>query len=277
MSQLLTLRQRLKSTKSLNSILSAMQIIAVTKLQKARQQHRNAKFFSEELIKMQEYGGDYEPLPRKRSVRPANLVILISSNQGLCGGFNTNLFKVFRQFLDKLDGPVEILAFGKKAQEYLSREKRKAERSYLDSQPNAKTALEISKNIEKLIDTSSIKSVYVVSNQFETMLSQKPKVYKLWPITLEKRKPRAVLFDPNKELIFNAYLSSYLYSQIFLYWAESWLGELSARILALKNAVDNSEELIKTLVVSVNKIRQSNITRELAEVTGAFEALKEEE
>ncbi len=280
MSQLLRLRQRLKSTQSLSQVLSAMQIIAVTKINKARTWQSNSKAYADGVASFFPLVSDELESWAKGNRNQASLLIVISANRGLCGSFNQGVLDAFKRHYASHE-KIRVVNIGKKSDDYLRRNSIKAEESYMEGEgePRIAVAQKISQKLIELFKNGEIGEAHVLSNQFVSMISQKPKLSQLLPFVKPDRQKQVTgnyLLEPDSEELAKNLLATYLQSQIYALWAQSWIGELSARLISLKNAVDNSQDLIESLQLTTNKIRQQLITKELTEVTGAFEALKED-
>ncbi len=285
------IRRRIKSVKSTAQITRAMQMVASSKMRKAQLAalagRPYATLMNDVLAAVSEGAGDFtHPLLEKRAgVKHA--VILISTDKGLCGALNSNLFREAAKF-DK-DTTIYICA-GKKAGQFVSRMKRQlaAEFSYKDN-PHFAEARAISKFAQDLFLKGEVAQVDVLYTNFINTLSQKPEVRQLLPIgkieALEvgveghgqgselKKSDVEYLFEPNAGDVLGNLLPHYVNFQVFQFLLEAKASEHSSRMVAMKNATDNAKQLIKDLTLEYNKLRQANITKELLEITTAQMAM----
>ena len=285
------IRRRIKSVKSTAQITRAMQMVASSKMRKAQLAalagRPYATLMNDVLAAVSEGAGDFtHPLLEKRDgVKRA--VILISTDKGLCGALNSNLFREAAKF--EKDTTIYICA-GKKAGQFVSRMKRQlaAEFSYKDN-PHFAEARAISKFAQDMFLKGEVAQVDVLYTNFINTLSQKPEVRQLLPIgkieALEvgvdgqgqgselKKSDVEYLFEPNAGDVLGNLLPHYVNFQVFQFLLEAKASEHSSRMVAMKNATDNAKQLIKDLTLEYNKLRQANITKELLEITTAQMAM----
>ena len=285
------IRRRIKSVKSTAQITRAMQMVASSKMRKAQLAalagRPYATLMNDVLAAVSEGAGDFtHPLLEMRNgVKRA--VILISTDKGLCGALNSNLFREAAKF-DR-DTTIYICA-GKKAGQFVSRMKRQlaAEFSYKDN-PQFAEARAISKFAQDLFLKGEVDRVDVLYTNFINTLSQKPESRQLLPIgkihALEagveghgeggelKKSEVEYLFEPNAGDVLGNLLPHYVNFQVFQFLLEAKASEHSSRMVAMKNATDNAKQLIKDLTLEYNKLRQANITKELLEITTAQMAM----
>jgi len=219
--------------------------------------------------------GFSHPLMEVRPVKK-RAVIVVSTDRGLCGALNGNLFREVAR-LDK-DTTVFIAA-GKKGGQFVARTKRQlaAEFSYKDT-PLFSEARAISKFARELFLKGEVDAVDVLFTNFISTLSQKPDKFQLLPIQKitdshghaeQKASSTPYYFEPDEETTLSELLPHSLNFRIYHVLLEARASEHSARMVAMKNATDNAKQLIKDLTLEYNKLRQSNITRELLEITTA--------
>ena len=285
------IRRRIKSVKSTAQITKAMQMVASSKMQKAQQGALNfrpfAKMAGDLVNHLAADSGDYRhPLMETREVRK-RAVIVVSTDKGLCGGLNANLFRE----LSKYDlSTTQFIAVGRKPAQYLARTRRKlvAEFAYHDI-PTYAECQAISKFAQDLFLKGEVDAVDVLYTRFINTLSQRPDLRLLLPLasaqslaTEAGAAPAGApddpqhfdfLFEPDPVTVMDKlvlYLLDFRVAQILL---EAKASEHSARMVAMKNATDNAEQLVKHLTLEYNKLRQSNITKELLEISSAAMAL----
>jgi F-type H+-transporting ATPase subunit gamma len=285
------IRRRIKSVKNTAQITKAMQMVASSKMRKAQLAALAGRPYAQQMNTMladaTANATDFtHPLLEKRVVKK-RAVILVSTDKGLCGALNSNLFREAGKF-DK-DTTVYICA-GKKGAQFVSRTRRQlaAEFTYKDA-PLFAEARAISKFAQEMFLKGEVDAVDVLYTNFISTLVQKPEIKPLLPIGeirgvqagLDGEDPHTALktsgvefqFEPAADKVLGELLPHYLNFQIFQILLEAKASEHSSRMVAMKNATDNAKQLIKDLTLEYNKLRQANITKELLEITTAQMAL----
>ncbi len=281
------IRRRIKSVKNTAQITKAMQMVAAAKMRKAQQAalvgRPYADLMNEVLAQASVRTAAFEhPLMEVRPIKK-RAVILVSSDRGLCGGLNSNLFREVVKF-DK-NTTVYITA-GRKAAQFVSRTKRplSAEFGYKDT-PLFAEGRAISKFAQDLFLKGEVDAVDILFSKFVSTLVQTPKVVaflpvgKISPVTAginssatSEPKPMSAdnfEFEPDEETVLGELLPHSLNFQMHQILLEAKASEQSARMVAMKNATDNAKQIIKDLTLEYNKLRQANITKELLEITTA--------
>jgi len=285
------IRRRIKSVKNTAQITKAMQMVASSKMRKAQLAalagRPYATLMNEVLAAVSDGAGDFtHPLLEKREGKK-RAVVLVSSDKGLCGALNSNLFREAAKF-DK-ETSVFVCA-GKKGAQFISRSRRQlaAEFSYKDN-PQFSEARAISKFAQDMFLKGEVDQVDVLYTNFINTLTQKAEARPLLPIgkihALEvgveghgeggelKKSDIEYLFEPNAGEVLGSLLPHYVNFQVFQFLLEAKASEHSSRMVAMKNATDNAKQLIKDLTLEYNKLRQANITKELLEITTAQMAM----
>jgi F-type H+-transporting ATPase subunit gamma len=285
------IRRRIKSVKNTAQITKAMQMVASSKMQKAQQAAINGRPFAtmaSDLIEQLSYeASDYiHPLMQLRPVKRKALIV-VSTDRGLCGALNSNLFRE----VSKHDSTTtDFVAVGKKAAQFLARTRRKlvGEFSYHDS-PTYGEAQAISRFAQDLFLKEQVDQVDVLYTRFINTLSQRPDIRPLLPlVSLDALRAEAksgasepapekqhydFIFEPDPAHVLSRlvlYLVDFRLAQLLL---EAKASEHSARMVAMKNATDNAKQLINDLTLEYNKMRQASITNELLEIASAAMAL----
>jgi F-type H+-transporting ATPase subunit gamma len=281
------IRRRIKSVKNTAQITKAMQMVAAAKMRKAQQAalvgRPYAEVLNEVLAQASARTVSFEhPLMQARPVKK-RAIILVSSDRGLCGGLNSNLFREAGKF-DK-NTTVYITA-GRKAAQFVGRTKRPlaAEFTYKDT-PLFAEGRAISKFAQDLFLKGEVDVVEILFSKFVSTLVQQPKVIpflpvgKIEPVTSGINTPAPAPssgtrsdifeFEPDEESVLGALLPHSLNFQMHQILLEAKASEQSARMVAMKNATDNAKQIIKDLTLEYNKLRQANITKELLEITTA--------
>ncbi len=286
------LRRRIKSIRNTSQITKAMQMVAAAKMRKAQQAavagRPYASLMNEVLAEVTANAGDFShPLMEVREIRK-RAVIVVSTDKGLCGALNSNLLREAARF-DK-QTTVYITA-GRKASQFIARTKRQlaAEFTYKDA-PLFGEARAISRFAQDLFTKGEVDAVDILFTNFISTLAQKPEVRTLLPVgeikavhaELEEgtadggkllKGATEFLFEPGADQVLGSLLPHYLNFQVYQILLEAKASEHSARMVAMKNATDNAQQLIKDLTLEYNKLRQANITKELLEITTAQMAM----
>src|SRR5438093_10337558 len=286
------IRRRIKSVKNTAQITKAMQMVAASKMRKAQQSalagRPYATLMNEVLGEVTFNAGDFaHPLMEKRDVKKRGVVI-IGTDKGLCGALNGNLLRKAAKF-DK-ETTIYITA-GRKGSQFVARTKRQlaAEFTYKDA-PLFAEARAISRFAREMFSRGEVDSVDILFTNFISTLTQKPDSLQLLPVGEIKGVTAGVhgfeqsekllkgttefLFEPSPEAVLGELLPHYINFQVYQILLEAKASEHSARMVAMKNATDNAQQLIKDLTLEYNKLRQANITKELLEISSAAMALE---
>ena len=281
------IRRRIKSVKNTAQITKAMQMVAAAKMRKAQSAAVIGRPYAQLLNEImaeaatRTVGFDH-PLMQSRPVAK-RAVILVSTDRGLCGGLNSNIFREAMK-LDK-DTTVFVTA-GKKAAQFVGRTKRNlsAEFTYKDT-PDFAEARAISKFAQQMFLKGDVDAVDILFPRFINTLMQSPTTVPFLPIgeisaaTAGVNSPAQALpagsttdvfdFEPDEETVLGELLPHSLNFQMHQILLETKASEQSARMVSMKNATDNAKQIIKDLTLEYNKLRQANITKELLEITTA--------
>jgi F-type H+-transporting ATPase subunit gamma len=284
MPSLRDIRRRIKSIGSTAQITRAMQMVAASKMRKAQQATLTTRPFGELLYRIQRYATTHvhdfvHPLLEVREVRK-RAVILIGTDKGLCGSLNTNLFRVASQFDP---ASTVYIAVGKRAAQFIARTHRNlaAEFTFTDS-PRFAEARPIATFARDLFLKGAVDQVQVVTTRFINTMTQQAVVAEFLPIGEIKsiKIPGAeseadlaadtsdVVFEPSPEAVLSYLFGHYLNILVHRALLEAKASEQSARMVAMTNATDSANALIKDLTLEYNKLRQGNITKELLEIAG---------
>jgi F-type H+-transporting ATPase subunit gamma len=278
------LRRRIKSVRGTAQITRAMQMVAASKMRKAQQTAIAARPFTHRLYLLQREatvraGTFSHPLLDVREVR-RRAVILVAGDKGLCGALNTNIFKVASQF--DQESTVFITA-GRKAAQFVARTRRQliAEFAYGDT-PTFAEARAIAVCARDLFLAKEVDAVQIVATRFVNTLTQQAVAVEYLPVgaittlrepgVLEEEDPATeteeIQFEPGVKEILSYLLGHYLNVVVYYALLHAKASEQSARMVSMKNATDSATDLIDTLRLEYNKLRQGNITKELLEIAG---------
>ncbi|HQZ83340.1 MAG TPA: ATP synthase F1 subunit gamma [Pyrinomonadaceae bacterium] len=293
MASLLDMRRRIKSVKNTQQITKAMKMVAAAKLKRAQDRVTASRPFAGKMTEV--LGGlsakvadDFShPLLDARG-DDKYLIVLISADKGLAGAFNANVIKATQAFLKENSAKqAEMVAVGRKGRDFFKRREIELTDEYVgltgSGQVNYPDAVAIAeKLIQQFTEDTSIDKVFVVFTEFKTVLSQKPVIQQLLPIPradsaeTEDATPSAdaaeYIYEQPAPEIFGHLLPKYVITQIYRGMLESVASEQGSRMTAMDSASKNAGELIDTLTLNMNRIRQAAITKEIIEVVSGAAA-----
>ncbi|MCX8118407.1 MAG: ATP synthase F1 subunit gamma [Desulfobacterota bacterium] len=281
------IRRRIRSVISIQQITRAMEMIAVSRLKRAEERLRSARPYAE---KIQELMQSLAPsLPRidhpllvKREVKRIGLV-LITSDKGLCGGYNANAIAEATRFISRFpDKEIRLILIGRKGHDFFKKKAYPIDYTLLQlsKEITLQEVREISGVIIKGFKEALYDEVHLIYTRFQSAISTHPTLLRLLPLESPERAKGGgevkgePIFEPSAEEIMAQLLPKYLEAQIYKGLVESVASEQGARMVSMKSATENAEEMISTLTLSYNKARQASITKELLEVTTGAEALR---
>lgn len=287
------IRKRLKAIASTKKITSAMKMVAAAKLRKVQDRMINFRPYASkmEAVLSDLAGSSTEmgshPLLTWRLKKKVE-VIVITSDRGLCGAFNSNVLRAAAQQIDaiKKEGiDVNVSVIGRKARDYFKRRNVPIRGVWqgLSGKLSYASAQEIASDIINTYISETADEFIVIFSEFKSMLLQKPVVLKLLPIgDIEAAQAQAGTsstfapfeYEPSKEELFEKLLPKYVEIQIYRSLLESQVAEEAARMTAMENASKNCEDMISRVTLVANKVRQAGITKELMDIVGGVEALK---
>ncbi|MDO8525773.1 MAG: ATP synthase F1 subunit gamma [Candidatus Omnitrophota bacterium] len=277
------LKERLKSVDNTRKITRAMQLISAAKLSKAKGSFLASKpYFSQIERVLYNFLSDAEyaahPLIGARKEKKAIAIMVVASDTGLCSAYNNSIINLAGEFANKFGREkVRIVAVGKEAFSYFRKESYAVENSYLGLRGKFSDALaaDITNYLIDMYVNHRSDEVYIAYTHFSSNLRHKPVVEKFLSIEYEPEKKKYYILEPEREVILNDLVSKYLLAKVRMVLLDSLTAEHSARMLAMKIATDNADELIETLTLQKNKARQAAITKEVLEIAMSAEALKD--
>jgi len=295
MPNLLDIRRRIKSVKNTQQITKAMKMVSAAKLRRAQERVVTARPFAN---KMTEVLGElakrtdedfHHPLLDLRGDQ-RYLLVLITADKGLCGGFNTNLTKAAQSFMrEHSDKSIEIMAIGRKGRDFFRNRHATITGEYIGLTGKGRVdfseALDVARNLIKTYtEDTSIDKVFLIYNEFKSVLSQRVVLEQLLPVSRPKEEePDAksqqvvnlvdYIYEQPAEKMFSYLLPRLIETQIFRALLESVASEQGARMTAMDSASKNASELIESLTLNMNRIRQAAITNEIIEVVSGAAAL----
>ena len=287
MANIKELKKKIKSTKGTLKITTAMKLVSAAKLSKAQQAIQSSRPYAEELentIKtisalVQNYNHPYLKVDAENK-RAALLVI--SSNKGLCGGYNSQLAKAVRNFLAETELDVKVYFIGKKVRELIAKEINEGKfYEFEKSEPGFAEIDEVGNELADLFTSGEFGQVYVAYNKFQSAIAFDPTVKQLLPLTLEatekqeleEKFPFDFKYDPSPAEILDTIIPETFNSSLYTSLLDGIASEHGSRMSAMDSAVSNCKDMIRTQTLKMNKLRQAAITTELIEVVSGAESL----
>ena len=290
MPSLIDMRRRIRAVKSTQQITKAMKMVAASKLRRAQERVVSARPFAQEVQRVRasiasRVDQTRHPLLERRAgaEKGATLVIAITSDRGLCGSFNQNVVKAVSAFIRENPGrPVSLGLVGRKGRDLLGRRGLPVRIQYVNL-PKVIGLADAEAIAEPAITDfteGKVDSVYLIYNEFKSVIQQQLRVASLLPLApVSEREAAAArptseyIYEPSPQEIFDAMLPRIVEVQILHALLESTAGFYAAQMTAMDAATRNSSEMIESLTLTMNKVRQAGITREIIEVVSGAEAL----
>jgi F-type H+-transporting ATPase subunit gamma len=295
MPSLKAIRNRIASVKSTQKITRAMKLVAAARLRRAQDAIIGARPYAdalwEAIIEVAVRAGpESHPLLDPRPPERVAL-IAITSDRGLAGGFNANIFRAVQRFADektRAGGPLRELSLevvGKKGRDYFRRRALKVRHEFpgVSGDTAEARAHELALTAVQSFRDGQVDAVYLVYNEFKSAIQQRVQVEQLLPVVPEPGEAAKVdaaggridfLYEPDKQQLLDALLPLYVQSQLYRALLESIASEFGARMTAMESATNNAKDAIARYTLQYNRARQAAITKELMEIVGGAEALK---
>ncbi len=296
MANLLDIRRRIKSVKNTQQITKAMKMVSAAKLKRAQNRVVAARPFTSKMLEVLSELATFtdedfhHPLLDSRGDE-RYLLVLITADKGLAGAFNANLIKAAQSFIRAHTGQtIEMLAVGRKGRDFFRRRDVTLVGEYIGLTGKGRVeyeeAVEVAHDItRRFIEDETLDKVFVIYNEFRSVLQQRVVVEQLLPVSRSEEKPETVSTDPTRPVTFVDYIYEQppdeLFSQLlprlietqaFRALLESVASEQGARMTAMDAASKNAGELIGSLTLNMNRIRQAGITREIIEIVSGAAA-----
>ena len=291
MASLLDMRRRIKSVKNTQQITKAMKMVAAAKLKRATDRVTAARPFAQKMSEVlgnlsSRVGDEFSSSLLDERGDEKYLIVLVSADKGLCGGFNANLMKATQTFLRANAGKeTEMIPVGRKARDFFRRREMNFVEEYIGLTGSGRVEYsEASQIAHKIIKTfnedETLDKVFLVFTQFKTVMSQEVKVEQLLPISriapeqteTQSNASAEYIYEQPAAEIFGKLLPKQVETQIYRAMLESTASEQGARMTAMDSASKNAGELIDTLTLNMNRIRQAAITKEIIEVVSGAAA-----
>jgi F-type H+-transporting ATPase subunit gamma len=291
------LRGRIRSAGAIKKITKAQEMIATSRIGKAQTRLREARPYAEEITRVlttlaSEAALDHPLLVEKPSPKRVG-VLVVSSDRGLCGAYNSGAFRKAEELFSRLraDGKTPVLyTVGRKAQGYFKFRNWDISESWtgFSERPSYEDAAEVAETLvsafmagagdKESSDESGVDELHIVYTEFKSMLSQSTEARRMAPMVVEYSDEPDVphtlySFEPDATTLFDALLPRYVTTRVYAALLESAASELASRQRAMKSATDNADDLIKALTLEANRERQAQITQEISEIVGGANAL----
>jgi F-type H+-transporting ATPase subunit gamma len=286
------LRTKIKSVENTKKITKAMEMISVSKMRKAQERMRAARPYSEKVrsiaANLGEANPEYVHAFMKTNDAKAIGMIVVSTDKGLCGGLNTNLFRAVTGKLREAQGAGKTavtVAIGSKGQGFLSRIGAKvvSQVTHLGDKPHLDKLIGPVKVLLDAYVKGEVSAVYVCYNKFVSTMKQEPVLQQLLPLSAEKMQAETkasgaqhgwdYIYEPDAQTVIDELLVRYAEALVFQAVAENMASEHAARMVAMKAATDNAGNVIAELKLVYNKTRQAAITKELSEIVAGAAAV----
>lgn len=282
------IKKRIKAVQNTSKITKAMKMVAAAKFRKAQQRMFEMRPYADKMHSVLSSlavvaEGELHPLLALRPRKTVE-VLVITSDRGLCGAFNTNILKAAtRQIaeLNKQEFEVSVSSVGRKARDYFKRRNVTLRKSWtgISGRISYANAQEITSDVIENYVSEMVDEVVLIYNEFKSVVAQKVVVKRLLPIAAMEGEGESLataifLYEPSQEEVFSRLLPKNIEIQIFRALLESQASEEAARMSAMENATKAANDMINSLTLQFNKARQASITKELMDIVGGVEALK---
>jgi F-type H+-transporting ATPase subunit gamma len=281
------IRVKIASFKSTQKITKAMQMVAASKMRKAQERMRATRPYAQRIRRvighLRKANPDFRhPYLVEREARNVGFIV-ITTDRGLCGGLNVNLFKAALAAIRDWQGrgtPVSLCLIGSKGVQFfrrLSNVQTLATVTHLGDRPHVADLIGTVKVMLDLYREGKLDRVFLVHNEFINTMSQKPAIHQLLPVVTEDedklQKMWDYIYEPSAAELLEGVLMRYIESQVYQGAVENVGCEMAARMVAMKSATDNAGKLIEELQLIYNKARQAAITKEISEIVGGAAAV----
>ena len=276
------IRRRIQSSKNIKQITRAMQFVAASKLKRAQEATLASRAYADKIDEVLAdlaivLGGEDHPLLVRRE-GGKRLIILITTDRGLAGALNTNTIRFAAQQITETDGDLTVVTVGRKGRDAMRRSRVPLEAHFegFGDKPAFADILPLARLITDDYLAGTYNKVDIIYSKFVSTLTQRASIDELLPVApsedTEGIPGNQFIFEPDPATVLERLLPRYVATRLFQAVLESKASEESSRMVAMKNATENAEELIEDLTLAYNKVRQSNITREMIEIASGAQA-----
>ena len=282
MASLKAIRKRIVSVRNTQQITKAMKMVAAAKLRRAQEAVVQSRAYAEKLGEVvaglaSESTVREHPLVRERDPKGRVMLIVLTADRGLCGGFNTNLIRQTERFIKTPERHTVLGVVGRKGYDFYKRRSTEIlEHVTVGAAAPIELARDIVARAVARFTADEVDAIYLLFSRFRSALSQVPTVERLLPIEAPaaQENPREYLFEPSRDALIADLLPRYVEVKVFQAVLESIASEHGARMTAMESASKNASDMIGRLTLEMNRARQATITKELMEIVGGAEALK---
>ncbi|MCH8831458.1 MAG: ATP synthase F1 subunit gamma [Chloroflexi bacterium] len=280
------MRRRIRSVQNTGKVTNAMSLIAASKMRRAQQAVTQGRPFAEKIQEIITHlaaqpGDDEATVHPLLQVRPLQRVgiLVISPDRGLCGGMHANLNRVVGQFMLEQTVPITAIVAGRKGRDFMIRSGQdvKAVFTELPDRPVLADTIAISHLVIDSYSEGEVDEVHLAFTRFASTLSQVPVIEKLLPVapaSLTGSERVGYIYEPDSLAVLGSLLPRYVEMEVFHALLESNASEQSSRMVAMRNATDNANDLVNDMTLVMNRIRQDSITNELLDLIGGQMALE---
>lgn len=288
------MRLRIQSVKNIGQVTRALQAVSASKVRRAMAANARTKPYAEKAWKVlvhlarQPGGGSLHPLLHERKDIHNILVVMITGDRGLAGASNVMVIRKCLQYFQKFEQPVSYVAVGRKGRDLLWRRRKKIIADF-SGLPSPATYMDVSAIGHLIVDEflkNQYEQIYLAYNDYVNILVQKPIIRKFLPLVVtastddevdvynvtHTKTSSVFSYEPDQEVLLNEIIPRFIALQVYQSILSAQTSEHAARMMAMKNATDNSVELASALLLEYNKVRQQSITNDLLDIAGAAEA-----
>ncbi len=283
MANIRLIRRRIRTIQSTAKITKAMEMVATSKMRRAQEMVLAGRPYAEKIRQVladlaAQSDHAIHPLLERREAKRVE-VIHITADRGLCGGLNSNMNRTSASFILGQAVPTVLITVGRRGRDFMLRYGREVRAEFIgiSDRPTLLDTLPISRIVIDDYTNGFADLVYLAYTRFITTLTQRPVLQQLLPVepaTVELRYGVEYIYEPRARDVLAELLPRFVEMQVYHAMLESIASEQSARMVAMRNATDNANELVQDLTLMYNKVRQEMITTELLDITGGVEALR---
>ena len=283
MANIRLIRRRIRTIQSTAKITKAMEMIATSKMRRAQERDLAGRPYAEKIRQVladlaAQSEGTAHPLLERRKVSRVE-IIHITADRGLCGGLNANMNRNTAAFILEQTAPTVLITAGRRGRDFMLRYGRevRAEFTGISDRPTLLDTMPISRIVIDDYTNGFADLVYLAYTQFITTMTQRPMLQQLLPVEpakTERKYEIEYIYEPSSKLVLAELLPRFVEIEVYHALLESIASEQSARMVAMRNATENANELVQDLTLMHNKARQEMITKELLDITGGVEAMR---
>ena len=278
------IKRRIRSVENTAKITKAMSMVAASKMRRAQEMALRGRPYAErmrdllaDLAAQRQEEEELHPLLRGRRVQNIEIVH-ITPDRGLTGGLNTGINRASAQFILDQSAPASVVAVGKKGRDFMVRNRQDVKAVFTDlgDRPSLVDVTPIAGIVIDDYSNGRVDAVYLAYARFGSTVVQRPEVVPLLPVVPAELRPQdtvGYIYEPDIDEVLSALLPRFVEMQIYHALLEGVASEQSARMVAMRNATDNANDMVVDLTMAMNKARQETITRELLDIVGGAAAV----